>query len=68
MPQKIRELKASLKKAGFVMRPGKGSHTFWAHPALSGLRVTLSGQDGSDAQDYQLKQVRDALKQLGGLK
>ncbi|WP_322743355.1 type II toxin-antitoxin system HicA family toxin [Sphaerospermopsis aphanizomenoides] len=32
MPNKIRELKKMLKKAGFIERPGKGSHTNWTHP------------------------------------
>jgi hypothetical protein len=31
MPRKIRELKAELRRAGFVERPAKGSHTFWEH-------------------------------------
>lgn len=30
MPQKIRQLKAALSKAGFCVRPGKGSHTVLA--------------------------------------
>ncbi len=34
MPLKIRQLKATLAKVGFRWRPGKGSHTFWAHPNL----------------------------------
>jgi hypothetical protein len=32
MPPKIRQLKASLLKAGFTIRAGKGSHTVWHHP------------------------------------
>jgi hypothetical protein len=31
---------------------------------LPGLRVTLSGKDGSDAEEYQVKFVQDALKRL----
>jgi predicted RNA binding protein YcfA (HicA-like mRNA interferase family) len=64
MPPKIRQLKASLKKAGFSFRPGKGSHTVWEHPALSMVRVTLSGKDGDDAEPYQIDQVQKALRQL----
>ena len=63
MPPKIRELKANLAKAGFEMRPGKGSHTVWVHPALSD-EITISGKDGDDAQKYQIKYVRNALKKL----
>ena len=36
MPQKIRQLKAALAKAGFFFRPGKGSHTVWEHPESTG--------------------------------
>ena len=66
MPPKVRQLKASLSKAGFSVRPGKGSHTVWEHPNLSGFKVTLAGHDGDDAQEYQIKQVQQALKHLGG--
>ena len=52
MPKKIRELKASLRKAGFRWRPGKGSHTIWEHP-LAEKSITLSGKDGRDARRYQ---------------
>ena len=63
MPKKIRELKAMLRKAGFHMRPGKGSHTVWEHPSLQG-ELSLSGQDGNDAKPYQEKDVKDFLKKL----
>ena len=56
--QKIRELKAMLRKAGFFMRPGKGSHTVWEHPGLLD-DVTFSGSDGDDAQRYQEKGVEN---------
>lgn len=63
MPKKIRELKSLLLQAGFIYRPGKGSHTNWFHPLLAG-RVTLSGKDGDDAKLYQEKDVNNALKKL----
>ena len=45
MPKKIRELKATLRKAGWVqVAGGKGSHTKWAHA------VSHSGNDGHDAK------------------
>lgn len=66
MPRKIRQLKADLKKAGFVFRPGKGSHTFWEHPQHPDLFITISGQDGDDAQRYQERDVQKLLMQLGG--
>jgi predicted RNA binding protein YcfA (HicA-like mRNA interferase family) len=65
MPPKIRQLKAKLSKAGFTKRPAKGSHTYWTHPALPGTEVTLSGKDGNDAKPYQIKDVENAIRQLG---
>ncbi|MEC4817824.1 MAG: type II toxin-antitoxin system HicA family toxin [Scytonema sp. PMC 1069.18] len=66
MPKKLRELKAKLRKAGFTDRSGKGSHTVWSHPNLP-YSITLSGKDGEDADRYQEKDVRNALKDLQGL-
>lgn len=63
MPKKIKELKSMLRKAGFIWRPGKGSHTVWKHPLLP-KPVVISGNDGSDAQQYQEKDVDEALKKL----
>jgi len=63
MPPKIRELKAELRKAGFTMRSGKGSHTVWEHPLLP-KQLALSGNDGSDARPYQVNDVRKALREL----
>jgi predicted RNA binding protein YcfA (HicA-like mRNA interferase family) len=63
VPRKIRELKADLRRAGFVSRSAKGSHTYWRHPRLS-VRITLAGADGDDAKPYQERDVRGALEQL----
>jgi predicted RNA binding protein YcfA (HicA-like mRNA interferase family) len=60
MPKKIRELKASLRKAGFRWRPGKGSHTIWEHP-LAEKSITLSGNDGSDARRYREVEVEEQI-------
>ena len=49
MPRKVRELKALLRKAGFVGRSGKGDHTVWTHPKAK-KSVVLSGNDGDDAR------------------
>ena len=61
MPLKIRELKRLLRRAGFTSKGGKGSHTNWFHPRYPG-RVTVSGNDGRDAQDYQEAEVRKAIE------
>ncbi|MDJ0601458.1 MAG: type II toxin-antitoxin system HicA family toxin [Crocosphaera sp.] len=66
MPKKIRELKSMLLKAGFNYRSGKGSHTVWSHPLLP-YSLTLSGKDGADADRYQEKDVKNALKDLDNL-
>lgn len=44
-----------LVRAGFADRGGKGSHRNFLHP--SGVRVTLSGKMGDDAQHYQEQEV-----------
>jgi predicted RNA binding protein YcfA (HicA-like mRNA interferase family) len=67
MPKKIRELKSLLLKAGFVGESGKGSHTKWSHPLLSG-KLTLSGKDGSDAKAYQEQDIDKALKQIAAIR
>lgn len=66
MPKKIRELKAELLKAGFTYRSGKGSHTVWSHPGLC-YSLTLSGKTGADADRYQERDVRNALRDLENL-
>jgi predicted RNA binding protein YcfA (HicA-like mRNA interferase family) len=65
VPLKIKKLKAALSKAGFYSRSAKGSHTVWRHPIFTEIRVTISGKDGDDAQQYQLDDVRDALRKVG---
>jgi predicted RNA binding protein YcfA (HicA-like mRNA interferase family) len=59
MPRKVRQLVSDLECAGFVNRGGKGSHRNLEHP--KGLRVTISGKPGEDAQHYQEKKVRKAI-------
>ncbi|MEO7018844.1 MAG: type II toxin-antitoxin system HicA family toxin [Ktedonobacteraceae bacterium] len=65
MPLKIKKLRAALARAGFIKRPGKGSHTVWIHPAIPEAPVTVSGQDGEDTKSYQLKDVQDVLRKVG---
>jgi len=52
-----------LRKAGFVVKPGRGSHTVWGHPAMT-AKISLSGGDGDDAHLYQEKSVREILRKL----
>lgn len=60
MPRKVRELRSDLERAGFVNRGGKGSHRNLEHP--KGIRVTILGKLGDDAQHYQEKQTRRAIE------
>jgi predicted RNA binding protein YcfA (HicA-like mRNA interferase family) len=70
MPRKIRELKADLKRSGFIRLKGrgKGSHSRWLHPWMPDDRVTLCGKDGADAPVYLERQVMEKLKRLETLK
>jgi predicted RNA binding protein YcfA (HicA-like mRNA interferase family) len=64
MPEKIRELKAILQKAGFNYPPVKGSHTFWTHPLMLDEAITIAGKDGDDAPKYLEKQINNILRRL----
>lgn len=65
MPRKVRQLRAELARNGFVKVAGrgKGSHTYWTHPLLP-HPVVLSGHDGDDADHYQERDVRNALRAM----
>jgi len=63
MPRKVRDLIADLKSSGFVDRGGKGSHRNFTHP--KGVRVTISGQPGDEAKNYQERDVRRAIESIG---
>ena len=65
MARKVRDLVKDLRDAGFSQVPGggKGSHRKFTHPKYAGA-VTLSGQDGDDAKQYQEKQVKRAIEEV----
>ena len=64
VPRKIRQLVSDLEAKGFrQVVGGKGSHRKFVHPKFQGF-VLISGHDGDDAQHYQEKQVRKALRQV----
>jgi predicted RNA binding protein YcfA (HicA-like mRNA interferase family) len=64
MPRKIRELVADLEKAGWFHTSGdKGSHRKFAHPG-SPRKIILSGSSGADAQHYQEKLVKAAIREV----
>ncbi|MDA0839545.1 MAG: type II toxin-antitoxin system HicA family toxin [Planctomycetota bacterium] len=62
MPRKIRQLIRDLKQAGFEDRGGKGNHRNYSHPNVE-KPVTISGNPGDDARDYQEKAVKLAIEE-----
>lgn len=66
MPKKIRELKAMVTKAGYVLQPrrGKGSHTYWKHPLLPEEPLTIPGKDGDNAPLYLERSIQRVTKKL----
>jgi predicted RNA binding protein YcfA (HicA-like mRNA interferase family) len=60
MPRKIRQLIKDLEVAGFINRGGKGSHRNFIHP--KGIVITVSGNLGDDAMQYQEKEVQLKIK------
>jgi predicted RNA binding protein YcfA (HicA-like mRNA interferase family) len=62
MPPKIRQLKASLRKAGAYQISQEGSHTKWKHLSVPAETLLLAGNDGKDAKRYQEKDVQHFLR------
>ena len=64
MPRALRELRADLRRHGFVRLKGrgKGDHEVWRHP--TGVPVQLDGKDGRDTRPYQEKAVRQAIEEV----
>jgi predicted RNA binding protein YcfA (HicA-like mRNA interferase family) len=58
---KVRELRAELRSAGCEVRQRRGSHQTWSHPRQPG-NVVLAGNDGDEAQKYQVAGVRRFLR------
>lgn len=65
MPRKGRQLKADLRKAGFLPVRQKGSHITWQHERFPDITVNLALGDGDDARYYQEDHVRDAIAAVG---
>ena len=63
MPNKIRELKGMLLRAGCSCEKAKGSHSKWFHPKLV-HKLIMSGKDGTDAKPYQEKNVLNYLQEI----
>jgi predicted RNA binding protein YcfA (HicA-like mRNA interferase family) len=62
LPRKVRELIRDLEQAGFSDRGGRGNHRNFVHPKVR-KPVTVSGQLGDDALQYQERAVRLAIEE-----
>jgi len=62
VPPKIRDLIADLERARFVNRGGRGSHRNFIHPNVI-KPITISGNLGDDAKQYQVRAVRLAIEE-----
>ncbi len=63
MPRKKRDIKREYRQAGFDERPGKGDHTIFSHPLVKDP-ISVDGRDGMDAEPYDERSLRRALKEL----
>lgn len=63
MPPKNTGLIAELERAGFTSRGAKGSHRNFHHPEPRCL-LTLSGGLADDAKKYQIRAVRQAVREV----
>jgi predicted RNA binding protein YcfA (HicA-like mRNA interferase family) len=64
MPRKIRDLIRDLRDAGFVQlkNRGEGDHAVYRFNDRPEITVVLDGRPGDDAQHYQEKQIREAIR------
>jgi len=62
VPPKIRDLITDLERAQFVNRGGRGSHRNFMHPNVI-KPITISGNLGDDAKQYQVRAVGLAIEE-----
>ena len=69
MPKKIREIKQIASQSGFVLQKGrgKGSHSYWLHPLIPSIPLTIPGKDGDDSPKYIERKLAQALQALENL-
>jgi predicted RNA binding protein YcfA (HicA-like mRNA interferase family) len=58
----LRACGSALESAGFVDRGGKGSHRNFVHRKVA-RPLTISGNPGDDAKQYQVRAVRLAIEE-----
>lgn len=61
---KLRELRAVLRRGGFVVRQNGTSHQVWTNPYQPSCAIVLAGSDGQEAHKYQVKRVRRVVVQI----
>jgi predicted RNA binding protein YcfA (HicA-like mRNA interferase family) len=64
MPRTGRQLKADLRRAGFVPVRQAGSHVVWQHTRYPDITFTLAVGDGQDADHYEERGVRQAIARV----
>lgn len=66
MPRKKRQLKQDLRREGFLVKAdrGKGSHEVWYHPDFPDITVNIAGHDRDDAQHYDERNLRNAIRKV----
>lgn len=63
MPRKKRDIRRDYRAAGFRERQGKGDHTIYSHPLVR-KNYSVDGRDGADAERYDERNLRAALREL----
>jgi predicted RNA binding protein YcfA (HicA-like mRNA interferase family) len=54
-------------KWGRQSKRGKGSHSYWLHPLIPSIPLTIPGKDGDDAPKYIEQKLAQALQALKNL-
>lgn len=69
MPKKIREIKQIASQAGFILQKkrGKESHSYWVHPLIPWIPLTIPGKDSDDVPRYIEHKLAQALQALDNL-
>jgi hypothetical protein len=63
MPRKKRDIRREYRRAGFDERQGKGDHIVFSHPLVR-KNIAVDGRDGADADRYDERNLKEALRDL----
>lgn len=67
MPRKKRDIRRDYRQAGFDERQGKEDHTVYRFPGLL-HNYLVDGRDGADADRYDERNLRQALREAEQLR